>query len=284
MVNFLGLDKEYSDYDKSKIVVVSVPYEKTVSFGGGTALGPQAIIQASTQVELYDEELDSEPFKVGVHTRDELPVRDLPPEKMLDLLSLEVRAVLKDKKIPLIFGGEHSITTGAIRAIKDFCDDLCVLQLDAHADLRAEYQGSIYSHASVMSRIREICPAVQVGIRSLSIEEGRLIKENKYPVFFAHEIAYDEGWISRVIKAISSKNVFVTLDIDVFCSSLMPATGTPEPGGLDWYQVTGLLKEVGSRFNVVGMDIVELAPMKGFNAADFLTAKLAYKSIGYFWR
>ena len=271
-------EEEFYSYDKSRFVILPVAYEGTVSYGKGTSKGPSAVIKASQNMELYDEELDKENYKAGICTFKELKAADS-PEKMVDEVEKASSEIIKDNKIPIMLGGEHSISTGLVRALKKKYSSLSVLQLDAHADLRQEYEGTPYSHASVMARVRELCPAVQVGIRSLSAEESEWIKKDNLPIFFAKDIHDNNDWIDKAVEKLSD-NVFITIDLDVFDPSIMPATGTPEPGGLQWYQVIKFLKKVAEKKKVVGFDVVELAPTKD-HSCDFLAAKLVYKLIGY---
>jgi len=281
--DFLGLGNESSSYEDAQIVVLPVPYEGTVSYGKGTSNAPEAILEASAYVETYDRETNCEPCDLGITTLPPLSVADLSPSELSQKLEKAVHSILSDGKHPLVLGGEHSITPASVKAVKSICDDLTVVQLDAHADLREEYEGEAGSHACAMARVREICPVVQVGIRSFSKEEGELVDREKLPIFPADLIHRDPDWINEAIGAIDFENVFITLDVDVFDGSVLPATGTPEPGGLDWQQVTSFLAMLFSKKRVVGMDIVELAPIDGFHAYDFMIAKLAYKCIAY-WR
>jgi len=270
--------KPFSDYDKCKFAVLPVPYEGTVSYGKGASKGPAAIIKASANLETYDEELDKNTYEAGINVLEPLKSAET-AGKMTAEVEKASEKIIKDNKIPIMLGGEHSISTGLIRALKKKYPDLSVLQLDAHADLRQEYEGNPYSHASVMARAREICPAVQIGIRSLSIEESRWIKKDNLPVFWARDIYNNEDWFDKAIENLS-ENVFITIDLDVFDPSIMSATGTPEPGGLDWYLVVKFLKKVCKKKNIIGFDVVELAPTKD-HSCDFLAAKLVYKLIGY---
>ena len=281
--NFLGLEGEQAAYETARVAVLPIPYEATVSYGGGTARGPSAIIEASSQVELYDEELGCEPCDVGIATLPPLSVDGIEPTQLMERVQSAVGRVVADGKFPLVLGGEHSITPAAVRAVQSAHEDITVVQLDAHADLREEYEGQRYNHACTMARVREICPAVQVGIRSLSTEEALRIEKEGLPIFFARDLRSDSGWITKAVSAIKSKKVYVTIDVDVFDASFLPATGTPEPGGLDWYQVTSFLQALFSEKRVVGVDLVELSPIDEFRAYDFIAAKLAYKCIGY-WR
>ena len=279
--NFLGIPEEFSAYERAAFVVIPVPYEHTVSYGGGTAKGPQAMIEASAQVELYDEELGFEPYEAGVATLPALDVAGKPPREMARLVSRAVAGVLAGGKIPVVLGGEHSITPPAVASVKEAFKDITVVQFDAHADLRQEYEGEPMSHACAMARVREICPAVQVGIRNLSSEEASWVSREKLPVFFAHEMRRDPGWIARALEAIKTERVYVTIDLDAFDSTAMPATGTPEPGGMSWYDVIDFLRLISKERRVVGFDVVELAPAKNLHACDFLAAKLTYKCMGY---
>ena len=283
-VKFLGLSEENSNYDKAKVAVVSVPYEATVSYMGGTGRGPAAIIEASTQVEHYDEILEDEAFTIGVATLAPLSVDGVAPENVHTVIKPAISQLLADNKWPLVLGGEHSITPPVVSAFKDKFDDLCVVQFDAHADLRDSYEGSKMSHACAMARVREICPAVQIGIRNLCRVEAELAKKEKYPIIFAHEMQNDDTWMRRAIDAIDSLNVYITFDVDAFDGLYFPATGTPEPGGMRWYETIKFLEMLFEHKNVVGMDIVELAPSPGFHACDFTLAKLAYKCIGFLKR
>lgn len=266
-------------YDDSKAVILPLPYEGTVSYGKGTSKAPSAILDASKQVELYDEELEIEPYKIGIWTEEALKLGK-EPEKMVGEVYFSAKKHVSAGKFLVSLGGEHSIPTGIVKAYKERYPRLSVLQFDAHADLREEYHGTKFSHAAVMSRIRELCPAVQVGIRSLSKEEAEKAKKNNYPIFWAQDIHDNEKWFDKAISRLSD-DVYITFDIDVFDPSIMPATGTTEPGGLGWYPVLKFLKEVFKKKNVVGFDLVELAPIKERHDCDFLAARLVHKVIGY---
>ena len=277
MKKFLEIEPEFSKYDTSKIVVVGAPYEKTTSYEKGTRNGPAAILKASQMVEDYDIETEREPCKkLGIHT---LPAIKFTQNPHNDVYKT-AKKIIAGKKIPILLGGEHSISYGAIRAAKESYPDLSVLQFDAHSDLRDAYHGNKHSHASIMRRVREMCPAVQVGIRSQDLEEITYLKETGLmgSIFYAHE--YDASRIPAIVKQLSG-NVYITFDVDVFDPSIMPATGTPEPGGLLWYDCLKILKEVISAKNIVGFDVVELSPKKGMEYCDFTAAKLVYKMISY---
>jgi agmatinase len=280
--NFLGLEPRLSAYDTARVLIWPVPYEKTVSYGGGTGEGPAAIIEASRYVETYDEELDSEPCNIGIHT---LPPLDasLPPDEMMPALQQETQALLGTGKFICMLGGEHSITGPVVRAYHEKFPKLSVLQIDAHADLRESYEGSPHSHASAMRRVVEVCPAVQVGIRSLSLEEARAIPTLPTRIFYAKDIAGRMDWFDEAVDSLT-EDVYLTIDVDGLDPSLVPSTGTPEPGGLGWYEVLGLIRTLAAKRNVVGMDMVELCRSAVGNAPSFLAAKLVYKTLGYIFR
>ncbi len=276
--NFLGLPQVYSDYKRSRFVISPVPYEQTTSYKAGTREGPQAIISASKQVELFDEELETEPYKAGICTLNELEPTSKGPEQMVEKIYKVGRQLVRDKKIVVMLGGEHTISMGMIKAYKRGYKDLSVLQLDAHADLRDSFQGSKFSHACTMRRVREVAPAVQVGIRNISLEEHKWIKKEKLDIFFAS--GKDQNWLDKALSLLSD-NVYLTLDLDFFDPSIMPSVGTPEPGGFLWYETLDFLKALSQRKKIVGFDIVELCPHPGNIAPDFMAAKLIYKIIGY---
>lgn len=279
--NFLGLSPGQAAYESARVAILPVPYEKTVSYKGGTAKGPQAIIDASIQIELYDEELCRESFDIGIATLEPLKVHGLATPQMSEQVSAATAKIIADGKIPFVLGGEHSITPAIVEAMEGAHGSVTVVQLDAHADLRQEYEGDPLSHACVMARVREICPAVQVGVRSLSAEEAMWVKRDNLPVFFAHEMRANTRWIDDAIDKIGTDKVYITIDIDAFDSSIMPATGTPEPGGMGWSDITSFIKKLAETKTVVGFDLVEFSPIPGFHACDFTVAKLAYKCIGY---
>jgi agmatinase len=279
-MNFGGIDSEYATLEKAAFVVVPVPYDLTTTYQGGARKGPAAIIEASCNMELYDEELDREVYKSGIHTLPPLEAVATGPEAMLERVESAVSGVLAMGKTPVILGGEHSITLGTIRAAMKRYPKLSVLHLDAHADMRESYQGSPFSHACIGRRMKELCPVVQAGIRSMSVEEAAFIRENNVPVFSAAAIRKDRSWVSKVLRHLS-RDVFISFDLDALDPSVMPATGTPEPGGLTWHDVLDVIREVCRRKHVIGFDIVELAPIPGMVAPDFLAARLAYRMMGY---
>lgn len=278
--DFGGIDKKYSDIKTSKTIILPIPYEQTTSYKMGTKNGPKAILEASQYVELYDEELEKEPYKVGIHTTGYLEPTAKGPQEMVDIISCVTADLLKKDKPLVSLGGEHSITPGIVKAYCEKYKDMAVLYLDAHADLRDEYQGTKHNHACAAKRIIEHAPLVQVGIRSLSQEEAEFIKKNKLNIFWAKDCLNFKEVIPKIISQLP-QNVYITIDLDVFDPSIMPSVGTPEPGGLNWYDVLSLLREVAKSRNVVGFDVVELCPNAGNIAPDFLAAKLVYKLIGY---
>jgi agmatinase len=264
--------------DGSRIAVLPVPYDKTSTWIKGADKGPLAIIEASHQLETLDIETGMELSKEGIFVCPPVEA-DMPPEEMARRVEESVSKLLKEGKFVVVLGGEHSVSIGAIKAHSLKFKGLSVLQLDAHADLREEYEGSRFNHACVTARVKEDVPVVQAGIRSMSAEEkGKIDKDS---VFYARDIITGGGgWIEDVTDKLS-ENVYVTIDLDVFDPSVMPSTGTPQPGGLDWYAVTGLLREVSAKKNIVGFDVVELCPMEGNKAPDLLAAKLVYKLLCY---
>ena len=280
---FAGIEDQYAAYEKARVVVLPVPLERTTTYAKGTAKGPCAIIEASRNMETFDEELQVETYqKLGIATLEEMDTEEGSLEQVLANISTAVLSLLKDGKFPLVLGGEHSLTPPCVSAVARKYNDLSVLQIDAHADLRETYQDNPNSHACALRRSLEICPAVQVGIRSLSSEEAAAIPKLATKIFWAHDIVTRPTleWAEEVARALSP-NVYLTIDLDGLDPSIMPATGTPEPGGLTWEQVTGLLRVVARRRTIVGMDVVELLPTPGLHAADFLAAKLIYRTLGY---
>lgn len=281
--NFGGLSEEHSRYETSRAVIFPIPLERTTTYETGTRHGPAAILAASRNMELYDDELETEPYKqIGIHTLAPIDTMDGALEKVLAEVFTAQCGILDDDKLPVALGGEHSLTPPLVAAVAKKYQNLSVLQIDAHADLREEYQGNPASHACAMRRVVEICPAVQVGIRSLSVEEAQAIPHLNTKVYWAKDITRlpVKSWVAKVLDDLNP-NVYVTIDLDGFDPAFVPATGTPEPGGLDWYQVTALLRAVATHKKIVGVDVVELLPQKGDHASDFLAAKLIYKLLGY---
>jgi|SRR5215469_10989099 len=283
--NFGGISEHDTAYERARAVIFPVPLERTTSYEHGTRNGPAAILEASRNMELYDDEFGAEIYqRVGIAT---IPAIDTSVGSLDEVLAEIFAAqseLLEHGKFPVALGGEHSLTPPLVRAAAGKFENLSVLQIDAHADLRDDYLGNPNSHACAMRRVLEICPAVQVGIRSLSVEEAREIPRLKTKIYWARDIvparAPIHDWIPRVVADLTP-NVYLTIDLDGFDPSIIPATGTPEPGGLDWYQVTALIRAVAREKKIVGMDVVELLPQPGHHASDFLAAKLIYKSLGY---
>jgi len=271
--NFGGLPVKYSAYKNSHILVLPVPFDKTSSWIKGSDKGPQAIINASRNMELYDIETDSEVFKKGIHTAK--AVKAANAQTMVDKVRKKVSTALNNKKFVVILGGEHTVSLGTIQAHAAFFNNFSILHLDAHSDMRDSYEGDKYSHACIMARAGEITEnIVSVGIRSTDSSEFKNI--NMQNTFYASAIHNSKTWVKQVVRKLS-QNVYITIDLDVFDSSIMPSTGTPEPGGLGWYGVLDLLEIVSKNKNIVGFDVVELCPSKNNMAPDFLAAKLVYK-------
>ena len=271
---FLGLPED-STRGIAGAVVVPVPYDGTSTWQKGADAGPGALLEASAAVELYDIETAREPWRDGIRT---LPALDVPPdpEGMSSVVRDTVAAILDGGELPVVLGGEHSVTIGAVDAAAGRFDDLTVLQIDAHADTREEYEGSSRNHACVMARARERCPIVQVGIRAVDASEMPGLDPAR--VFWAHDIAgaADDSWMDEVAGLLTG-HVYVTIDLDAFDPSFIPATGTPEPGGLEWYPVNRLLRRVARASRVVGFDVVELLPAEGHHSSAFAAAKLVYR-------
>lgn len=280
ITQFGAPDAPYCNPDTARYTIVPAPLEYSVCYMKGTERGPQAILDASSQMELYDEELDTCPIEVGVYTRPALDYTGMDHSSALKATGEAVREVLQHGQIPLTLGGEHSLSAPIIATIREFYPDLTVVHIDAHGDLRDEYEGTPLSHASIERRVVDMgIPLLEIGIRSFSPEEAEFMKTRpNVAIVWAYQIARGTATIpwERL-----GKHTYVTIDLDAFDPGEMPAVGTPEPGGLHWYQVLDLFKEICSRTQVVGMDVVELCPMEGQTRADFLAAKLVYKMIGY---
>ncbi|MFE1746426.1 agmatinase [Coleofasciculus sp. H7-2] len=285
---FLGPDVA-STYDAARVVILPIPYEATTTYRNGCKNGPDAILEASGQVEYYDEELDWETGKdIGIYTAESIADtrngRSVSSEEMLQVTCETASQMIADGKFVIGLGGEHSITTGLVEAYRKAYpnEPFTVVQIDAHGDLRYEYEGSIHNHACVMRRIVEMgLPTVQIGIRAICKEEADLIKEKNLIVFRAREIAMQADWIERAIASIPTKRVFLTIDLDGIDPTLMPGVGTPEPGGLNWYSLLSFLRQVFQNYEVIGCDVMELAPIVDSVVSQFTAAKLVYKLIGY---
>ncbi len=277
--NFLGLDSHYR-WEESEVAILPVPLEQTTSFMKGTALGPEALLAASRQVELFDDELHQETFRAGITTLTAMDFSGMAQEAALEAVGRNVHEIADELKKPLLLGGEHSLTIGAVRGLAGHFPGLHVLHLDAHADLRDTYENSAYNHACVMARVREICPFTSVGIRSLCVEESEAIQKGLLNVTNIHQMRLNPDWADKVLAGIEGP-VYLTLDLDVFDPSVIPNVGTPEPGGMQWRETLGFLKRVFETQNVIGMDVVECCPGAGPDYGVFHAAKLVYRLIGY---
>lgn len=282
--NFLGLEEEalYS-FENAKYIIQSAPYEHTSSYLEGSAKGPAAIIEASKYVEFYDEELGKETVRTApIATLDAINFAGKVDKEAVDLIEQETTKILNTGKVAVSFGAEHTVTYGFVQAYAKKFDNLTVLQIDAHSDLRESYHDNIYSHASVMARVKDMgINLCQAGIRAQCIEEAEEIKRNpKIHTFYAHEIRNNSNWVKEIVSKMTD-NVYITIDADGFDPSIMPAVGTAEPNGLFWNETLDLLRETCKNKNVVGFDIVECAPMEGSILSEYTLAKLAYRIIGY---
>jgi agmatinase len=284
---FLGSEIKTS-YDASRVVILPIPYEATTSYRKGCENGPDALLEASQQLENYDDELDREiGSDVGIYTYS--PIADtrngqlIASDKMLQVTRETVSQLIQDGKFVIALGGEHSITTGIVDAYRlASSEPFTVIQIDAHGDMRHEYEGSIHNHACVMRRVLDMgLPTLPIGIRSVCKEEADLVKQKSIPVIWAREIAKDPDWIERAIASIPTQRVFITIDLDGIDPALIPGVGTPEPGGLNWYALTTFLRRVFETHQVIGCDVMELAPIVDSVVSQFTAAKLVYKLIGY---
>jgi len=274
---YAGIPEAYAVPEKSKIILIPVPYDGTSTWKKGADKGPDAFLAASENMELYDIETDSEVYKEGIYLTQAV-TENSSPEAMVEAVAEKVKKYLNRNKFVTLFGGEHSISIGAIRSFAQFYENLTVVQIDAHADLRKSYQGSSCNHACALYEASQTTNLIQVGIRSMDHSERTVMNEDN--VFFAHEMATDAYWVEQAIERMTD-NVYITIDLDGFDPSILPATGTPEPGGLLWYETLDFLKEIFQSKNVVGFDIVELCPDPALFASDFLAAKLYYKMLSY---
>lgn len=275
MTSFLDMDEELYDLEHARYVLLPVPYDGTSTFVKGADKGPQAILDASDSLELYDVQYQIEACNAGIHT-DQHTYDLSSPDNMVQSVYQRVKHFMELQKFPILLGGEHSVSVGAIKAMSEQYEDLTVLQIDAHADLRDEYHDSIYNHACVMCRAQDYARVVQVGIRNVCTEEmHNLVPEN---VFYAHDIYNTEEWMDKAVERLT-KNVYVTFDLDGLDPSILPATGTPLPGGLQWYPTLKFLDKVFRQRNVVGFDVVELCPQPDNKVSDVLAATLVYKMI-----
>ena len=275
--NYADIPDEFAAEESSKIVLIPAPYDGTSTWGKGSDKGPKAFLEASENMELYDIETDSEVYRKGVFITDSIEEKDS-PYKMVEEVYLTTKNFLSKNKFVTLIGGEHSVSIGAIRAFNERYKNLTVVQLDAHADLRKEYMGSPFNHACTMYEANKKTNLIQVGIRSMDVSEK--VEMNLEKVFFAHKMQKDNSWQEKSL-GLMTENVYVTIDLDAFDPSILPSTGTPEPGGLFWYETLEYLKKICKQKNVVGFDIVELCPNENDKSSDFLAAKLYYKLLSY---
>ena len=277
---FGGIDAESADPDRARVVLIPVPYDRTASYQKGTADGPRALLEASTHMELYDDELGVDPYTIGIHTAPAVSGNDDPPEVMARKVEEVVGHHLSMDRMPVVLGGEHSVSIGAIRAYEKRYPGLSIVQLDAHADLRESFEGSDHSHACIMRHFAGRLPTLQIGIRSLSRLEGEFIREKQLRVLSAHDFMRRPGAALEEVDRLGDE-IYLTIDVDFFDPAIMPATGTPEPGGPGWYEALDFIRQLCQRKNLVGFDVNELSPMGENVAPDFLVAKLVYKTIAY---
>ena len=274
---YAGIPEEYAKLERAEIVLIPVPYDGTSTWQKGADKGPEAFLEASENMELYDIETDSEVYKNGIYLADPVTINSS-PEAMVDAVHQETKRYIKKNKFVTIFGGEHSVSIGTIKAFNEVIENLTVLHIDAHADLRKSYEGSSCNHACAVYEASQSTNLIQVGIRSMDVGEKSVMNFDK--TYFAHDMAMDDTWMDSAIEQMT-QNVFITFDLDAFDPSIMPSTGTPEPGGLFWYETLDFLKQVFREKNVVGFDIVELCPNSNDKSSDFLAAKLYYKMLSY---
>ncbi|MFH2142489.1 MAG: agmatinase [Bacteroidota bacterium] len=272
-MNFGGIPEEFSNYGNSKVAILPVPYDVSSTWIKGADKGPYAILEASENMELFDIETNFEIYRKGIFT-DKMLEGHSSIEKTVVEIENTLIQYIDDGKFPVTIGGNHTVSIGAFRAFSKKFSDLTIVQLDAHADLRPEYEGTALNHACVMARAKELCSVVQIGIRSLSVEESDFYDPDR--MFFAHKILSDSSWKEKALD-LMSKNVYLTIDLDVFDPSIMPSTGTPEPGGLFYYDVLNFIKSIMINNNLVGFDVVELCPNKINKSPDFMAAKLIYQ-------
>ncbi|MEJ2162077.1 MAG: agmatinase [Robiginitalea sp.] len=274
---FAGIPEEFAHPETSKVVLIPVPYDGTSTWGKGADKGPEAFLEAAENLELYDIETDTEAYRHGVFLADPI-AEPASPEALVNQVRQTVKQYIKRNKFVTLVGGEHSLSIGSIRAFNECYDNLTVVQIDAHADLRKTYQGSPYNHACALHEASQTTNLIQVGIRSMDALEKTFMDTEK--TFFAQEMVTDEFWMDRALDIMSGQ-VFITFDLDGLDPSIMPSTGTPEPGGLLWYETLEFLRRVFEEKEVVGFDLVELCPNQQDRSADFLAAKLYYKMLSY---
>ncbi len=282
VTQFGAPDAPYCDPERARVTIIPAPLEYSVCYMKGTEHGPQAILDASSQMELYDEELDCCPIEIGIHTRPALDYHGMDHAAALQATGDAVREALQRGQLPFTLGGEHSLSAPAIAAVRERYPDLTVVHIDAHGDLRDQFEGTPLSHACIERRVVDMgIPLLEIGVRSISPEEAAFLKTGPdVAIVYAHDMARGRATVPWERLGV---HTYLTLDLDAIDPAEMPAVGTPEPGGLSWYQTLDLLREIFRRTTVVGMDVVELCPMPGQARADFLAAKLVYKMIGYRW-
>jgi agmatinase len=276
-MNYGGLEQKYSNREDSKIVFIPVPYDETSTWIKGSDKGPEAILNASANMELYDIETDSEVYLHGIFTAPAVTEKSS-PEKMVSEVKNTVTKFIQSNKFVVLAGGEHSVSIGSIQAFAENLNDLTILQIDAHSDLREEYEGSRNNHACVMARAREVCPIVQVGIRASDVSELSSIDPKR--IFYGYTLRNNPGWMQQACDLLT-ENVYITIDLDAFDPSIMPSTGTPEPGGMYYWEVLDFVKLVSQKRNIVGFDVVELCPNENNKSPDFLASKLIYQILSY---
>jgi agmatinase len=278
-MNFGGAEVIY-DYARSGIIIVPVPYDDTSTWMKGSDKGPDAIMEASVNLEFYDVETATEVHKKGIHTIEPV-LEKRSPENLVNAVYDKVLHLLNENKFPVIVGGNHTVSIGSVKAFSEQFSNLSVLQLDAHSDLREKYEGSRFNHACTMARVREFAPVVQVGIRSMSVDELPYADEDR--IFYSHELYYDKNLYGKALDKLT-ENVYITIDLDVFDPSLIPSTGTPEPGGPDYFELLHFLRDVAANRKVVGFDVVELCPSPENKTSDFIAAKIIYQLLSYIFR
>ncbi len=279
-LNFGGISLTEWGWENSRVVFLPVPYDLTSTYFPGSRRGPLAILEASTHMELFDEELGLETFRIGFHTLDSLEVLASGPQEMIRQIRNYATPVVQAEKFPVLLGGEHTVTLGIGPVLKEKYPALSFLQFDAHADLRDRFEGTPFSHACVGRRLAEMGPLTQIGVRSLSSEESRYLEKAPVRTFFWHDLGEDSGWEEKVLADLSG-DLYVTIDLDVLDPAIMPSVGTPEPGGFHWRELIGFLRRLARTCRIVGFDVVELNPTPGLVAPDFLAAKLIYRFLGY---
>lgn len=277
MKTYANIPESFSRKENSKIVLLPVPYDGTSTWQKGADQGPQAFLEASENMELYDIETASEVYKQGIYLAPAI-TENSSPEAMVNAVYATTKEFIKKNKFVTLFGGEHSVSIGSIRAFNDCFQNLTVVHIDAHADLRKEYEGTPYNHACAVHEASQKTNLIQIAIRTMDAIEKTYMNEEK--TYFAHEMIDDIGWTDTALDQMT-QNVFITFDLDAFDPSILPSTGTPEPGGLFWYETLSFLKQIFEEKNVVGFDIVELCPNPHDKSSDFLAAKLYYKMLSY---